>query len=51
MEGKEVWKVRNSWGKGWGSQGHIYLEIQEEGEQLCGISENITFTPSVVERE
>jgi len=33
--GRLAWKVRNSWGAGWGSGGYIYIAI---GHNLCAIA-------------
>jgi C1A family cysteine protease len=38
-DGVEYWKVRNSWGKGWGEQGHIRIKM---GENLCHINRHPT---------
>lgn len=37
MSGKKYYKVKNSWGAGWGSQGYIYLERTGDGKGKCGI--------------
>jgi len=38
MNGRAVWKVRNSWGSGWGSSGYIYIAI---GQNLCAIAQEV----------
>jgi len=40
-KGKNYWKVRNSWGVGWGEDGYIRLEI---GSNLCKIANGPTAT-------
>lgn len=35
--GQEFWKVKNSWGEGWGDHGYIYLTKNVEGPGECGI--------------
>jgi len=32
---KDVWKVKNSWGSGWGNEG--YLWIERSSENYCGV--------------
>merc|ERR1712000_600517 len=39
------WKVRNSWGTGWGESGHIRLKI---GSNLCGINQRANCCDSLV---
>lgn len=34
--GKLYWKIRNSWGAGWGEAGHIRLLRHENGSDYCG---------------
>lgn len=41
----EYWKVRNSWGQGWGENGHIRLQI---GKDLCKISNGPTATSTSI---
>mmetsp|Transcript_10466 Transcript_10466/g.20179 ORF Transcript_10466/g.20179 Transcript_10466/m.20179 type:complete len:457 (+) Transcript_10466:66-1436(+) len=36
-EGKKYWLIQNSWGSGWGEQGHIRLLMHDDEEQWCGI--------------
>merc|ERR1712210_328721 len=33
--GKDVWKVKNSWGPSWGSDGFLYIE--RGSSDLCGL--------------
>jgi C1A family cysteine protease len=35
--GEEYWKVKNSWGSGWGDNGYIYLTRRAKGPGECGI--------------
>lgn len=39
------WKVKNSWGNGWGDQGFIRIERKENdtGKGKCGIYEFASF--------
>jgi len=39
------WKVRNSWGTGWGEKGFILLPM---GENACGIADEATFVVAKV---
>jgi len=36
LNGVLAWKVRNSWGAGWGSSGYIYIAV---GKNLCAIAQ------------
>lgn len=38
------WKVRNSWGEGWGESGYIRLAY---GQDTCGITYDVTYTTGV----
>merc|ERR1711862_232551 len=33
--GKDVWKVKNSWGESWGNEG--YLWIERSSDDYCGV--------------
>jgi C1A family cysteine protease len=35
--GEAFWKVKNSWGEGWGDHGYIYLSRDIKGDGECGI--------------
>lgn len=37
LSGKPYYKVKNSWGASWGSQGYIYIERTGDGHGKCGI--------------
>lgn len=39
LDGKKYWEIQNSWGGGWGDEGHIKLlrhESDTEDDKLCG---------------
>jgi len=36
-EGKKYWLIQNSWGSGWGEQGHIRMLMHEDEDNWCGI--------------
>merc|ERR1712232_1104543 len=35
VDGKDYWKIKNSWGASWGSSGHIYIQ---RGVNMCGLA-------------
>jgi cathepsin L len=35
--GKPYFKIKNSWGPGWGDQGYIYIIRNGDGKGKCGI--------------
>lgn len=37
IDGKNYYKVKNSWGSRWGSQGYIYIARNGDGKGKCGI--------------
>lgn len=43
LDGKDYWKVKNSWGSGWGSSGYIMIERTGDGKGKCGIYEAASF--------
>merc|ERR1719305_2240810 len=40
LDGKDYWKVKNSWGPTWGQEGYILLG---RGENICGISQQPSY--------
>lgn len=38
QDGKGYWKVKNSWGAGWGLAGSIWIERTGDGKGKCGIN-------------
>lgn len=42
-DSKDFFKVKNSWGAGWGSQGFIYIERTGDGKGKCGIQMAASF--------
>jgi len=42
------WKVKNSWGTGWGERGYIRLPM---GENSCGIADEATYVVASVATE
>jgi C1A family cysteine protease len=43
LDGKNYWKVKNSWGSGWGSAGYILIERTADGKGKCGIYEAASY--------
>ena len=41
--GKMFYKVRNSWGSGWGEGGYIRFERRNSGTGMCGITLNASY--------
>jgi len=37
LNDKAHWKVKNSWGSSWGSNGYIYIARKGDGKGQCGI--------------
>jgi len=38
LNGKKHYKVKNSWGSGWGDKGYIYMAREDkDGKGKCGI--------------
>ena len=38
QSGKMFYKIRNSWGKGWGENGYIRFERRNTGTGMCGVT-------------
>jgi KDEL-tailed cysteine endopeptidase len=43
LNGKNHYKVKNSWGGSWGSSGYIYIERTGDGKGKCGIQMAASF--------
>jgi C1A family cysteine protease len=41
--GKKYWKVKNSWGAGWGQSGSILIERTGDGKGKCGIQMSASY--------
>jgi len=41
--GSDYWKVKNSWGSGWGDEGYIKLLRGKKGAGECGILEEPSY--------
>ena len=44
LDGKDYWKVKNSWGATWGEEGYILLG---RGDNICGISQQPSYPTGV----
>lgn len=43
LDSKDYFKVKNSWGAGWGSAGYILIARKGDGKGQCGIQEAASF--------
>ena len=43
LSGKPYYKVKNSWGSSWGSNGYIFIERTGDGKGKCGIQMAASF--------
>lgn len=43
LDGKNYWKVKNSWGAAWGTNGYILIARNGDGKGQCGIQEAASF--------
>ena len=37
------WKLKNSWGSSWGSQGYLFIVRKGDGEGECGVQNELYF--------
>jgi C1A family cysteine protease len=41
--GNPYWRVRNSWGTGWGDNGFINMSMNNSDKGMCGINTQVYY--------